>query len=154
LVIASLVDAGTMTADFTRFSRNGRQAVVATLAAFPVGQVVSALIGILVVSAGFAVEPAVNGGMFVGILAAEGSPWSTLTAAFVVLNLAAVCSHCLYNGAMGWSQAPATRAAPTCCTPSSCGSGSPGANATGWTRWSGSSEPMSSCPSASSATVG
>lgn len=105
LVIASLVDAGTMTADFTRFSRNGRQAVAATLAAFPVGQLVSAFIGILVVSAGFAAQPAINGGMFVGILAAEGSFWPTVTAVFVVLNLAAVCSHCLYNGAMGWSQA-------------------------------------------------
>lgn len=105
MVIASLVDAGTMTADFTRFSHNGRQAVAATLAAFPVGQLVSALIGILVVSAGFAAQPAINGGMFVGILAAEGSFWPTVTAVFVVLNLAAVCSHCLYNGAMGWSQA-------------------------------------------------
>ena len=36
-------------------------------------------------------------------------------------------------------------------TPTSCGSGSPAARPTGWTRWSGSSAPTSSCTSASSA---
>ncbi|GAA4186642.1 cytosine permease [Gryllotalpicola kribbensis] len=108
VVIASLVDAGTMTADFTRFSRTGREAVAATLAAFPVGQFVSAFIGVLVVSAGLAVDPAVNGGMFIGVLL--GSPVSqVVVAVFVVLNLAAVCAHCLYNGAMGWSHATGAR---------------------------------------------
>jgi integrase/recombinase XerD len=33
---------------------------------------------------------------------------------------------------------PATPAALTACTPTSCGSGSPGASPTGWTPWSGS----------------
>lgn len=108
VVVASLVDAGTMTADFTRFSRTGRQAAAASLAAFAVGQFVSAFIGLLVVSAGLAADPATNGGMFIAILL--GSPAShVIVAAFVVLNLAAVCAHCLYNGAMGWSQATGAR---------------------------------------------
>jgi hypothetical protein len=34
-----------------------------------------------------------------------------------------------------------------------CGSGSNGASPTGWTRWSGSSAPTSSCTSAGSATT-
>jgi hypothetical protein len=42
---------------------------------------------------------------------------------------------------------------PTSCTPTSCGNGSPGVRATGSTRWSGSSAPMSSSTSAGSATA-
>lgn len=104
IVIASLVDAGTMTADFTRFSRTGRQAVGSALAAFPVGQFVSAFIGILVVSAGLAIDPAANGGLFIGTIASVGPVLAVIASIFVVVNLGAVCSHCLYNGAMGWSQ--------------------------------------------------
>ena len=46
---------------------------------------------------------------------------------------------------------PATRAARTSCTPSSCGSASAGARTTGWIHWLTSSAPMSSCTSGGSA---
>ena len=49
----------------------------------------------------------------------------------------------------GVVSSPATPGAPTPCTPSSCGGGSPGASPTGWTRWSGSNAPTSSSTSAS-----
>ena len=42
IVIAGFADSGTMTADFTRWSRNGREAVLATFTAFPLANFISA----------------------------------------------------------------------------------------------------------------
>ena len=104
IVIAGFADSGTMTADFTRWSRTGREAVLATLSAFPVANVVSLVVGGLIVAAGAATDPATNGGDFLGILTSHGWVLSALAVVFVFANLGSVCTHCLYNGAVGWSQ--------------------------------------------------
>ncbi len=45
IVIAGFADSGTMTADFTRWSRTGREAVIAAFSAFPIANLVSLLVG-------------------------------------------------------------------------------------------------------------
>ena len=55
LVIATFADSGTMTADFTRWSRSGREAVLAALTAFPFANLVAQLF--VVVAAGAATDP-------------------------------------------------------------------------------------------------
>ncbi|MBW8027195.1 purine-cytosine permease family protein [Clavibacter michiganensis] len=104
LVVALFADSGTMTADFTRWARSGRQAVLATLAAFPFGNAIALVVGGLVVALGGATDPGTAGGDFLGILVAQGGALVPLAVLFVVVNLGSVCAHCLYNGAVGWSQ--------------------------------------------------
>ncbi|MGW0180743.1 cytosine permease [Nocardia sp. NPDC003345] len=104
IVVAGFVDSGTMTADFTRWSRNGREAVVATFSAFPVANAIAMIVGAIVVAAGAAVNPAANGGDFLPILTDHGAVLTVLAVVFVFVNLGSVCAHCLYNGAVGWSQ--------------------------------------------------
>lgn len=104
IVIAGFADSGTMTADFTRWSRTGREAVLATFTAFPLANFVSLLVGGLIVAAGAAANPAANGGDFLPILTSHGWVLSALAVVFVFINLGSVCTHCLYNGAVGWSQ--------------------------------------------------
>lgn len=104
IVIAGFADSGTMTADFTRWSRSGREAVVATFSAFPVANVVSLVVGGVIVAAGKAADPANNGGDFLPILTGHGTALSAVAVVFVFVNLGSVCTHCLYNGAVGWSQ--------------------------------------------------
>ncbi|GAA3710149.1 cytosine permease [Gordonia hankookensis] len=104
VVIAGFVDSGTMTADFTRWSRNGREAVVATFSAFPIANMIAMVVGGIVVAAGAAVDPASNGGDFLPILTEHGPVLTVLAVIFVFVNLGSVCAHCLYNGAVGWSQ--------------------------------------------------
>ncbi|MFI5715707.1 cytosine permease [Nocardia sp. NPDC051750] len=104
LVIASFVDSGTMTADFTRWSRNGREAFLAAASAFPVGNSIALVIGGLVVALGGSADPAADGGNFLGLLVDHGGVLVPLAVAFVFINLGSVCAHCLYNGAVGWSQ--------------------------------------------------
>ncbi|MFJ8130256.1 cytosine permease [Streptomyces hydrogenans] len=104
MIMATFADSGTMTADFTRWSKNGRQAVLATVSAFPVASVIAQITGGLVVAAGAVAAPATAGGDFLPILTGEGAPsLNVLAAVFVFVNLGSVCSHCLYNGALGWS---------------------------------------------------
>jgi cytosine permease len=103
VVIALFADAGTMTADFTRFSKNGRDAVWAAFSAFPVAYFLAMLVGAVVVAGGLAVDPAANGGSFIPILIASGPVAAIIAVIFIFLNLGSVCAHCLYNGAMGWS---------------------------------------------------
>jgi cytosine permease len=103
ITIATFADSGTMTADFTRWSRSGREAVTAGLTAFPVANFVAMVMGGVVVAAGAAVGPATNGGDFLGLLASHGAALSAVAVVFVVVNLGSVCTHCLYNGAVGWS---------------------------------------------------
>lgn len=109
IVVAGFADSGTMTADFTRWSRSGRQAVIAAFSAFPVADFISLLAGGLVVAAGAAADPAADGGDFLSILTAHGAFLTTLAVIFVFVNLGSVCSHCLYNGAVGWSQLTGSR---------------------------------------------
>ncbi|MBB5911396.1 cytosine permease [Nocardia transvalensis] len=109
LVIASFIDSGTMTADFTRWSRNGREGFLAAMSAFPVGNSIALLIGGLVVAFGGATDPGADGGNFLGLLIDHGGVLVPLAVAFVFINLGSVCAHCLYNGAVGWSQLTAGR---------------------------------------------
>ena len=109
IVIAGFADSGTMTADFTRWSRSGREAVIATFSAFPVANFISLLVGGIVVAAAKAVDPAANGGDFLPILTTHGPVLSAIAVVFVFANLGSVCTHCLYNGAVGWSQLTGSR---------------------------------------------
>jgi cytosine permease len=104
LVVASFADSGTMTADFTRWSRSGRSGFVASLAAFPFGNAVALVVGGAIVALGAARDPGEQGGNFLAILIAHGGVLVPLAVAFVFVNLGSVCAHCLYNGAVGWSQ--------------------------------------------------
>jgi cytosine permease len=109
IVIAGFADSGTMTADFTRWSRTGREAVLAAFTAFPVANVVSLLVGGIVVAAGAAASPADSGGDFLPILTSHGPLLAAVAVVFVFVNLGSVCTHCLYNGAVGWSQLTGSR---------------------------------------------
>jgi cytosine permease len=103
-IMATFADSGTMTADFTRWSKNGRQAVLATVSAFPVASLVAQITGGLVVAAGAIAAAGTTGGDFLPILTGQNSGiLNVIAAVFVFVNLGSVCSHCLYNGALGWS---------------------------------------------------
>ena len=104
IVVAGFAHSGTMTADFTRWSRTGREAVLAAFTAFPVANFISLLVGGIVVAAGAAATPAQSGGDFLPILTSHGSVLTWIAVLFVFVNLGSVCTHCLYNGAVGWSQ--------------------------------------------------
>lgn len=104
LVVATFADSGTMTADFTRWSKSGREAVLATLTAFPIANTVAFLVGATIVSTGAIVSPQTNGGNFLPILTQDrGALLSVIAFFFIVVNLGSVCTHCLYNGAVGWA---------------------------------------------------
>lgn len=103
LVIATFADSGTMTSDFTRWARTGQDAVLATFTAFPVANLVAQLFGIVVVAAGAAKAPGTDGGDFLPLLTGHGGLMSALAVVFVFVNLGSVCTHCLYNGAVGYS---------------------------------------------------
>ena len=103
-IMATFADSGTMTADFTRWSRNGKEAVLATATAFPVASVIAQLSGGLLVAADAIASAETAGGDFTPILTGPGNPiLNALVVIFVVVNLGSVCTHCLYNGALGWS---------------------------------------------------
>ncbi|MFJ3958851.1 cytosine permease [Arthrobacter sp. NPDC090010] len=103
-IMATFADSGTMTADFTRWSRNGKEAVIATATAFPFASLVAQLSGAVLVAAGAIANPTSAGGDFTPILTGPGNPvLQILVLVFVVINLGSVCTHCLYNGALGWS---------------------------------------------------
>ncbi|WP_312545165.1 purine-cytosine permease family protein [Pantoea eucalypti] len=103
MVVAGFADSGTMTADFTRWSKNGRSAVIAAFSAFPVANVISYLFGVVIVAAGAAVDPLTNGGNFLPMLMGHSAILSVVACLFVFINLGSVCTHCLYNGAVGFS---------------------------------------------------
>jgi cytosine permease len=103
LVVAAFADSGTMTADFTRWSRNGREALYATFTAFPVANLLAQIFGIIIVCAGAAAAPATAGGDFTPVLIEHGGILVALAVIFIFINLGSVCTHCLYNGAVGWS---------------------------------------------------
>ncbi|HEY2206732.1 MAG TPA: cytosine permease [Pseudonocardia sp.] len=109
MTVAGFADSGTMTADFTRWARTGRQAVSASVTAFPVANFVSMAVGGVIVAAGAATDPDTNGGDFLSILVGHHPLLTALAVAFVFINLGSVCTHCLYNGAVGWSHITASR---------------------------------------------
>ncbi|KGT91183.1 purine-cytosine permease family protein [Enterobacter cancerogenus] len=103
MVVAGFADSGTMTADFTRWSKDGKSAVIAAFSAFPMANVISYLFGVLIVAVGAAVDPVNNGGNFLPMLMNHGTLLSIIAFLFVFINLGSVCTHCLYNGAVGFS---------------------------------------------------
>ncbi|MGI8559460.1 MAG: cytosine permease [Solirubrobacteraceae bacterium] len=115
LVVATFADSGTMTADFTRWAKDGRQAVLASATAFPLGNFLAFIAGAIVVAMGAISNPATAGGNFVVLLAkGHGSVLTVLAVLFVFISLGSVSSHCLYNGAVGWSNLLHTRMRVMC----------------------------------------
>lgn len=104
IVVATFADSGTMTADFTRWAKDGRRAVYAAFTAFPIANMVAQLFGMIIVCAGAAVSPATSGGDFLPVLTSQGALLGAIAFIFVFINLGSVCTHCLYNGAVGWSR--------------------------------------------------
>jgi cytosine permease len=104
IVIATFADSGTMTADFTRWAKDGWHAVYSAFTAFPMAHMIAQLFGVVMVSAGAAASPAKNGGDFLPVLTGHGHVLAAIAFIFVFVNLGSVCTHCLYNGAVGWSR--------------------------------------------------
>lgn len=102
MVIACFADSGTMTADFTRWARSGREGALAAFAAFPVAYLVAQLVGALVVALGASAAAETTGGDFLHVLVGGGGILVPLAIVFVFVNLGSVCAHCLYNGAVGF----------------------------------------------------
>lgn len=98
LVFALFADSGTMTADFTRWAKNTRHAWIATASAFPVANLVAMVIGGVVAAA----SQNATGDVF-ALIANRGGVFAVIAVAFLFINLGSVCTHCLYNSAMGWS---------------------------------------------------
>jgi cytosine permease len=97
LVFALFADSGTMTADFTRWAKTSRDAWIATATAFPIGN------GIAMVIGGFIAAAAGGSGDVFSILAGNGGVIAAIAVIFLFVNLGSVCTHCLYNSAVGWS---------------------------------------------------
>ncbi|MFI7336624.1 purine-cytosine permease family protein [Streptomyces sp. NPDC050085] len=112
IVIAGFSDSGTMTADFTRWSRTGRSAVTATFFAFPLANFLAYALGGVVVAIGGSADPAADGGGFLPLLTGHGPLLTAVAVLFVFVNLGSVASHCLYNGAVGWSALTPARMRP------------------------------------------
>ncbi|MGQ4668479.1 cytosine permease [Metabacillus halosaccharovorans] len=97
MVVALFIDSGSMTGDFNRWSKNGKESLIATFTAFPVANMIAMVFGGLI-----AASASQNSDFFLYI-AAKGGFVSILAIILLFLNLGSVCSHCLYNGAVGWS---------------------------------------------------
>lgn len=109
IVFGAFSDAGTMTADITRWAKNGRQSFWAVFTAFPIGDFIGYMVGGLIVATGIIANPTVEGGNFMLFLTGENFFLSILLFLFVFVNLGASCSHCLYNGAITWSNITKTK---------------------------------------------
>ncbi|MDQ1609474.1 MAG: cytosine permease [Microbacteriaceae bacterium] len=97
LVFALFADSGSMTADFTRWAKTPRQALIATSTAFPIGNLVAMLVGGVIAAA-----TAGSGDVF-SLIAKNGGVVGVIAVIFLFVNLGSVCTHCLYNSAVGWS---------------------------------------------------
>ncbi|MDD9341731.1 cytosine permease [Providencia heimbachae] len=103
MIFSTFTDSGTMTADFTRWAKNGKQGFLAAFTAFPISKFFAEVIGAIIVATGVILHPEVTGGDFITILADAGPLFSVLAIILVFVNLGVGCTHCLYNGAVGWS---------------------------------------------------
>jgi cytosine permease len=106
VVLALFIDAGTVTADFNRWAKDSKSSLLATFSAFPFANVVAMLVGGIMTAALAKPNPNPFGvdNMF-GYMNGKQIAWlSILAFLFLYLNLGAVCSHCLYNAATGWSR--------------------------------------------------
>lgn len=102
MTIACFADSGTMTADFTRWAKNGKEGALAAFAAFPVAYFIAQLVGAFVVALGASAAAEQTGGDFLHVLVGNGGILVVLGVLFVFVNLGSVCAHCLYNGAVGF----------------------------------------------------
>ena len=102
MTIACFADSGTMTADFTRWAKNGKGGALAAFAAFPVAYFIAQLVGAFVVALGASAAADQTGGDFLHVLVGKGGILVVLGVLFVFVNLGSVCAHCLYNGAVGF----------------------------------------------------
>lgn len=96
MVVALFADAGTMTGDFNRWAKNSRDSIIATFSAFPFANAVAMIFG------GILTASVANTDLF-KYFAECGGFFAVLAVLFLFINLGSVCSHCLYNGAVGWS---------------------------------------------------
>ena len=103
MVFSTFTDSGTMTADFTRWAKNGKQGFLAAFTAFPISKFFAEGIGAVIVATGVIANPEIVGGDFIGLLANTGPILAAFAILFVFVNLGVGCTHCLYNGAVGWS---------------------------------------------------
>lgn len=106
LVVSLFIDSGTMTPDFTRWAKSPRHAWLATLSAFPLANALAMIFG------GFVAAAAVGSANFFELVAGNGGVVAALAVVFLFLNLGTVCSHCLYNAAMGWAHILGARFVP------------------------------------------
>jgi len=98
MVISCFIDSGTLTADFTRWSKTPSQAVIASLCAFPFGNMIPMLLGGIVVAS----QNSSNGD-FSHLLGQWGPLMAAFGAFFFVVNCSSVAVHGLYNATAGWS---------------------------------------------------
>lgn len=111
VVIALFIDAGTVSADFNRWAKDGRASLIATFSAFPFANLIAMLVG-GIMTAALAVPNANPFGadnMFGYMNGKQIVFLSALAFVFLYLNLGSVCAHCLYNAATGWSRIFHTR---------------------------------------------
>jgi cytosine permease len=106
LVVSLFIDSGTMTPDFTRWARSSRHAWLATFTAFPLAN------GIAMVFGGVVAAAAIGNANFFELVAGNGGLVAALAVVFLFLNLGTVCSHCLYNAAIGWAHILGSRFVP------------------------------------------
>jgi cytosine permease len=97
MVIALFIDSGTMTGDFNRWSKNKRESIAATFTAFPFACMVAMIFG------GLIAATASQNADFFQYIAGKGGSIAFIAIILLFLNLGSVCSHCLYNAAVGWS---------------------------------------------------
>lgn len=98
MVISCFIDSGTLTADFTRWSKTPSQAVIASLCAFPLGNMIPMLLGGIVVASQNS-----SSGDFSLLLGQWGPTMAAFGALFFVVNCSSVAVHGLYNATAGWS---------------------------------------------------
>ena len=106
IVLSLFVDAGTVTADFNRWAKDGKGSFIATFCAFPFANMAAMLVGGVMTAAIALPDPQPFGldNMF-GYLLAQKQGWlAALAFVFLFCNLGSVCAHCLYNAAVGWSR--------------------------------------------------
>ena len=105
-VIATMIDASTVTADFNRWAKTPRSSMLATFSAIPLGGTAAMLLG-GVMTAALAVPnaaPFEADNMF-GYVSRMGSGWlAVLASGCLCLSVGAASSHCLYSAALGWSR--------------------------------------------------
>lgn len=110
LVFALFADSGTMTADFTRWAKSSKEAIIATSSAFPIGHFFTMLLGGIVAAGAGATGMGSN---IFSVVAEKGGVFTLIASVIISINLCSVCSHCLYNSAVGWSSILHKKMRPT-----------------------------------------